>query len=101
MTVFLAGTALASGDWVMLSYNKTVQTSRPTVVQVHKWFRVINVAEEPELVGTQWTRDITVVGPDWDYDASSVVPTQVTIVRGVVEVLEKTIRLETSNMWTN
>ncbi len=52
------------------------------------------------VLDDRWTRDVTVVGPDWDV-ANIVGDTQVTIVRGVVEVHEKTIRLETSSMWTN
>ncbi len=94
---------LRSGDWVMFSRLKEVlpPTTPPTIIQIHKWFRVVNVGDEPVYDGTQWARDVTVVGPDWDYDPTGTIPTQVTIVRGVVDVHEKTIRLETSSMWTN
>ena len=46
-------------------------------------------------------RDVTLVGPDWDWQNLIRTPTQVTIVRGAVAVFEKTIRLETSSLWTN
>ena len=89
---------LRSGDWIMLSTNKTVATG--VTVPVHQWYRVVNVGEKPDATApAPYSRDVTVVGPDWDYDPT--VLTQATIVRGVVEVLEKTIRLETSSMWTN
>ncbi len=84
---------LRNGDWVMFSGQK------PTLagpVQVHKWYRVVQAGEDPRFNGTLWTRDVTVVGPDWNIPL-----TQFSIVRGAVQVLERTIRLETSSMWTN
>jgi hypothetical protein len=89
---------LASGDWVMFSGIKTTAAPGPGM-PVHKWYRVINPGEEPvpDSNNNVWTRDVTVVGPDWD--SASMPQPQVTIVRGVVEVLEKTISLETSSMW--
>lgn len=99
---------LRAGDWVMLSGWKlvdvrsivsgsTVSTSR---VQVHKWYRVVNAGDAPLNNGTAWTRDVTLIGPDWDWQGLDS-NTQVTIVRGAVAVFEKTIRLETSSLWTN
>jgi hypothetical protein len=95
---------LRSGDWVMFSGDKVVvdaSTVPPTPmgpVRVHKWYRVVQAGGDIQPDGAVWTREVTVVGPDWDN--AEVSGTQVTIVRGVVEVLEKTIRLETSSMWT-
>ncbi len=87
---------LRSGDWVLFS---GIKTTLAGPVQVHQWYRVVNPGEDPAYNGTLWTRDVTVVGPDWDM---AIFPRpQVTIVRGVVQVLERTIRLETSSIWTN
>ncbi len=93
---------MRGGDWLMFSGQKAVVDiasgviAGPTVA--HKWYRVVNAGEEPVYDGTTWTRDITVVGPDWD--TANIPATQVTIVRGVVQVMERTIRLESSSMWT-
>jgi hypothetical protein len=98
---------LRPGDWVMLSRLQPVMphpnTAVATViqVQVHKWYRVVQVDAELVANGTRWQRDVTLVGPDWDYDLSGTFPTRATIARGVVEVHEKTIRLETSSLWAN
>jgi hypothetical protein len=95
---------LRSGDWVLFSRNLLLGGA----AQMHKWYRVINPGEAPVYDAPQyastpmdnlWTREITVVGADWNWDPQF--PTQVTIVRGAVEVLEKTIRLESSSLWTN
>ncbi len=93
---------LRGGDWVMFSGQKTVfDPSAGTTfpVNVHKWYRVVSVGDDPVYNGTVWAREITVLGPDWD--TANIAATQVTIVRGVVDVHEKTIRLERSSMWTN
>jgi hypothetical protein len=89
---------LRSGDWVLFSRLKTVMGG--VTMQVHKWYRVVSVDEEPIPNGNLFLRDVRVVGPDWDYDATGNFPTQVTIPRGVVDVHEKTIRLETTSLWT-
>ncbi|MHB8861703.1 MAG: type IV pilus modification PilV family protein [Pirellulaceae bacterium] len=92
---------LRTGDWVMLSGTK-LRPGLATPIQVHKWYRVANAGEEAvfDASTNNWVRDVTLIGPDWDW-ASNISPTtQVTIVRGVVAVFEKTIRLETSSLWT-
>ncbi len=86
------------GQWVMLSRLK--MTTAGSTVQVHKWYRVVAVEEEPRPNGNFWQRDVTLVGPDWDWDPTGTLPTQVTIIDGVVSVLERTVRLETSSLWT-
>ncbi|MHB8973618.1 MAG: type IV pilus modification PilV family protein [Pirellulaceae bacterium] len=90
---------LRSGDWVMLSATK----ERPgmSTIQVHKWYRVANAGEESVLASPGvWARDVTLTGPDWDWLSNRPSTTQVTIARGAAAVFEKTIRLETSSLWT-
>ena len=90
---------LRNGDWIMLSGQKSTLAG-PVIV--HKWYRVVQAGDEPQPVpplpqpAQYWTRDVTLMGPDWNIPV-----TQFTIVRGVVQVMERTIRLETSSMWTN
>ncbi|MHB8951661.1 MAG: type IV pilus modification PilV family protein [Pirellulaceae bacterium] len=92
---------LRTGDWVMLSGTK-LRPGLPTPIQVHKWYRVANAGEEAvfDAGNNNWVRDVTLIGPDWDWMSNISPTTQVTIVRGVVAVFEKTIRLETSSLWT-
>jgi hypothetical protein len=90
---------LRSGDWIMFSGQTVASAPGTTPARLHRWYRVVNPGEEPQYNGTLWTREVTVVGPDWD--TAEIPVTQATIVRGVVEVIEKTIRLETSSLWTN
>lgn len=105
---------LRSGNWVLLSSIKSVLGGSPPMVtgtvQVHKWYRVANAGEDAvfDTATGNWVRDVTLVGPDWDWGNMGnntpiqyVTPTQVTIVRGVVAVFEKTIRLESSSLWMN
>jgi hypothetical protein len=89
---------LRSGDWVMLSGTEP-RTGTLAPIQVHKWYRVANAGEEAVLGSPGvWVRDVTLVGPDWNWQNNPT--TQVTIARGAVAVFEKTIRLETSSLWT-
>jgi hypothetical protein len=103
------------GDWVLLSGRKLTQSS-VRFVPVHKWYQVVAVDEEPTRDPSNprtshdlWTRNVTLVGPDWDYGnmvsgafwEDPAVTTQVTIIPGVVSVFEKTVRLETSSMWVD
>ena len=103
---------LRSGDWVLLSARRAYlpQPNPPwdPIVNIHRWYRVANVDEAPSPNGSTWVRDVTLVGPDWDWQSNITLrtqnniplTTQVTIVRGVVAVFEKTIQLETSSLWT-
>lgn len=103
-------TEIRQGDWIMLG--ATVFT--PSLPQQFRWYRVIDAAATS--VPTQdyngndvFTRDVTLVGPDWmraewvnyDMNASPVdnynngrTRTQATWVRGVVSVLEKNITVD-------
>ena len=59
-----------------------------------RWYRV-TAADERE---GQPLRELTLQGPDWWIPANT--PTSAALVPGVVAVYEKTIRLETSTLWT-
>ena len=70
----------------------------------HRWYKVI--AADSDLIDSDnvtnappnsWIRFITLEGPDWRSDSN----TQVTLVKNVVAVFDKTIRLDTSSLWTN
>ncbi len=98
---------LRGGDWVMLS---SVKLTAVGTVQVHKWYRVISAGEDPiwDTATGRFFREVTLTGPDWDWGhmgtntpLNYATPTQVTIVRRVVAVFEKTVRLELSSLWTN
>lgn len=93
-----------TGNWVMLS------GAMPSGLAYHRWYRVASA--DPESSGTAipgvWTRNITLQGSDWPIGASgptgSMANPQVTIVRNVVAVFEKTVRLDNTpvdNVWAN
>lgn len=107
-----------SNDWIMLA--SQLRTPPPpqnaiTVLPVFRWYRV--VASSTPLYDSStspptWTQEVTLHGPDWDRPewignptASPAVPPAVTtyaaLVSRVSAVYEKTIRLETSSLWTN
>ncbi len=53
---------LGSGDWVMLSrYIK----DGDSLVDYHRWYRVLHADSEAEDLGSQWKRRVTLDGPDW------------------------------------
>jgi hypothetical protein len=67
------------------------RNSAPT----YRWYRVVDVSE---VAGSgPFTRDVTLFGPDWHIAAAS---TEATLLNNIVAVYEKTIRLETSGLWT-
>ncbi len=101
------------GDWVMLTrLLPFTSVPRPTL---HRWYKVIAV--DAEIASANSTtvpgydpplpvrpmRYVTLQGPDWPIPANrtSTYETQVTIVKNVVAVFEKTVRLETSSPWRN
>ncbi len=98
---------LRQGQWVMLSAEKRASVPAGRV-QIHRWYRVAAVDEEPvfDTANNVWIRDVTLVGPDWDFTHTLYslphrpLGTQITIPRGVVAVFEKTIRIESSSLWT-
>jgi hypothetical protein len=116
---------LRAGDWIMLSRrnpyvnNHDTTTTPPTPLytgdapHTHRWYRVLSA--DSDLVDSDsvanapagsWIRFVTLDGPDfapyWAGDYTPPQPAginQVTIVKGVVAVFEKTIRLDVSSMW--
>jgi len=109
---------IKGGEWVMLSARVDVDENRSTYPTsdpaLFRWYRVLSV--DGDIQGTgPYTRDVTLQGLDWTrsewfvIDAASKrrtttpfanYPTQVTLLSNVVAVYEKTIRLETSSLWT-
>lgn len=103
-----------TGSWVMLAGNQGAKpdaNGKPTeLVQIFKWYRVSDVGELDTQVinGTSYAvRDVTLIGPDWDMQdvmpfggaaapVGNGVPddVEVTIVPGVVNVIDRTVRLE-------
>jgi hypothetical protein len=98
--------AVKEGEWVMLlaTVNAAPASGTPNFVPVFRWYRVMAA---DDIVGNgPFTRNVTLQGLDWNdvYGLGTLgqaSPTQATLLNGVVAVYEKTIRLETSSMWTN
>lgn len=102
------------GDWLMLSAKvypvdpDTTDNSIPAPVSVFRWYRVVSADAVLGNVASGFAREVTLAGPDWtdviqaQLTSAPPVPAvaQATLVNGVVAVYEKTIRLETSGMWT-
>ncbi|MCY2994521.1 MAG: hypothetical protein NTY19_42645 [Planctomycetota bacterium] len=99
---------LGQGEWVMLMAAKEIAkdyNNQPVYKTRFKWYRVLVV--EPDTQATNsgtYQRNVTLFGQDWDAD---MLPTsmpqvfpQALLMNGVVAVYEKTIRLETSSLWT-
>lgn len=93
---------VGAGDWVLLT---PIAAGIPTDVgDKWSWYRVVAADSDIHVTTTgdthapadSYARFVTLEGPDWPPRE-----TQVTIVKNVVAVFEKTIRLETSSLWTN
>lgn len=84
------------GDWLMLS-------SQQGSIEYFKWYRAL-AADEPQVDPNDATlviREVSLEGADWPTtSAGAPLAAQATIVTGVVAVYEKTIRLESSSLWT-
>jgi hypothetical protein len=104
-----------SGNWVMLSAKVWPNGDFSLApVSVFRWYRVAT-ADEPQPNSVDpatdgYYVDVSLVGPDWTdviqaQISAGVQPaallTQATLVSDVVAVYEKTIRMETSGMWTD
>lgn len=110
--VRLRGTAadatdVRRGDWLMLF---GVSASARNVTPLFKWYKVVDADEGVTDVSTTgvgpWDRDVSLHGPDWPARltptlGTGVTATQAALIKGVVAVYEKTIRLETTNLWSN
>lgn len=111
--------SVVSGDWLMLSRRVSLA---PTVVDVHRWFRVVSKLPKslksetdgtigvndtvlncriPTAVGTSvWSQELYLVGPDWDFgfalgaDDSFGDNTYATLIDGAVSVTERIVRIE-------
>jgi hypothetical protein len=84
---------ISQNSWIMLAGNTS--SGAPDF----KWYRVL--AADEILGSGPWTRNLTLAGADWqrpEWGAGTV--TQATIMPHVVGVFEKTIRLETTGLWT-
>lgn len=86
---------MREGEWLMLAgMNASLQTH-------FRWYRIQSTDAGPVLdsSGTGYDRDLTLFGQDWPYSAMNV--HKAVWIPGVVAVYEKTIRLETSSLWTD
>ncbi len=95
---------IRSGNWVMLSTR--IPTS-PEPLHFFRWFRVV-AADAGVDEGDPSERNVTLHGSDWDLFVALVdqfpdadLRTQATVLNNVVAVYEKTVRLETSSLWTD
>lgn len=84
---------ISNNSWVMLA--GSTNSGPPDF----KWYRIIGV---DTVTGTgPYYRTLTLQGADWQrFEWFNGTPTQATIVAGVVGVFERTIRLETTGLWT-
>jgi hypothetical protein len=76
---------LSTGDWIMLSKYQPVGGS-----VVVRWYRVIGLDAKPTEAGTTWSREVSLDGPDWIFDAT----TQATLVHNVVTVFERVVEVQ-------
>jgi hypothetical protein len=95
---------LRNGDWLMLSAKVA---ALPQPVHFFRWYRVLAADAIEPLPSGEFIRSVTLQGTDWDRIILTMaqVPganmvTQATLMNNVVAVYEKTIRLETSSLWT-
>lgn len=67
---------LKSGDWLMLSHFASTgldsNTLFDTVIDYHRWYRVVNVGSQAERLpnspwGDVWRHKVTLDGPDWNF----------------------------------
>ena len=97
----VASLELKSNDWLLLMGNVT---TLGTTTPLMSWYRIVEVEQEVQDGGSPptgigpWQLDVTLVGPDWPVPASG---TRAALIKNVVSVYEKTIRLESSNLWAN
>ncbi|MCA9122873.1 MAG: prepilin-type N-terminal cleavage/methylation domain-containing protein [Planctomycetaceae bacterium] len=98
---------LQAGNWIML------MDFISSGVPFFRWYRVVATEESARISGASWQREVTLHGADWPSSLvqstttfwgttpppAGYVPTRAAIVGNVVAVYEKTIRLETGNLW--
>jgi len=112
------------GDWLMLSAkvqpvdpdpsdyivdsNNNQIPIEPAPVSVFRWYRVVSTDAVLGNATNGYAREVTLLGPDWtDVIGAQMVVTgaapvaQATLLTCVAAVYEKTIRLETTSLWTD
>ena len=106
--------AIREGDWVLLSgivrhpipSYRTPPLATGYFMPVHRWYRVVQADPDPTDLNDQ---TVTLLGPSWPVEkiksartAGAGGPfTQVTVVKDLVAVIERTISLEqTPSVWT-
>lgn len=92
---------MKEGEWLMLA---GIDTDFTPWRYYFKWYRIQTADAGPtDAGGGAYDRDLTLFGQDWPGQAQ--VPPMIDVCKavwipGVVAVYEKTIRLETSSLWT-
>jgi hypothetical protein len=92
---------MKEGEWIMLA-----DAVGSTNFRWFRWYRIQTVDDSPHppvlssLTTYAYERNLTLLGPDWPV-VDSDVSMRATWIPGVVAVYEKTIRLETSSLWTD
>ena len=92
---------IQSGKWIMLMGNVPNNVKR---MPRFRWYRVVMADSEPVSIispgpppTTLYRLNVTVQGPDWNTDMA----TTGVFMPGVVVVYERSVRLESSSLWTN
>lgn len=87
---------MREGEWLMLAgMNASSQTH-------FRWYRIQSTDAGPvENSGGGYDRDLTLFGQDWPVTQLVLASNKAVWIPGVVAVYEKTIRLETSSLWTD
>ena len=83
-------------EWLMLTGWTPDSRVMPGNRRIAKWYRVIAMDEAPERSGSNWTRRVTLAGPDWDVNLRQ---PQAVLVDGVIGVYTKTIELDLDSIW--
>lgn len=87
---------MKEGEWLMLFGR---DTNPDPDVDYFRWYQIQTADAGPRDVGSStYERDLTLFGQDWP--SADVPNPKVVWIPGTIAVYEKTIRLETSSMWT-
>jgi len=84
---------MKEGEWLMLAGANAAGASH------FRWYRIQNADAGPvDVGGGSYERNLTLFGQDWPVTLLNI--HKAVWIPGVVAVYEKTIRLETSSLWT-
>lgn len=85
-----------AGDWLMLMGNLT------TVTPFFRWYRVLDASSEAEenTSTNLYEREVALQGSDWPTNLAGGGVAQAALISNVVAVYERTIRLESTSLWT-